>query len=534
MDAFKEATSKTLEVFTFCNIILALISLVFAQCVYQIVYYRFFHPLRHYPGPFWASVTRLWGAYHFIKGDKLDLEWHAIKKYGPIIRTSPTMLLVADSTLMPAIYHRRDTKARFYLSEMFETSGSLVIRDPAKHAAHRRLISATYSMSNIKRMEPLLDKHILHFLEKLDNAYAQNAKPMDFSTWAAYLSYDTVTDLGFRNPLGFVDSASDVGGLIYQFRLGMLLFGTSGYLYPFFRWLTTTWLKKSLIIRPEQALGFGVVMKRANEVLEERKRALQEGRTVKAVKGDASYDFLQAFMDTRTPEGEYLDNKTIRAEVFVILGAGADGFSSLSSAFIAEVLSRPSVYQRVMAEIKAAAIAGEFSQPVPRFTEITKNLPFFLACMQEVFRLHPTGATQLPREITPNDPDLVLSGRKVPVGTEVTCNPWIINRDYNIYGDDAEVFNPNRWLGGPEQIKLFEKHSLTWGHGARVCLGRHMAQMMLYKSLVTFLMYFEVSICEETSGTPKLESEIYGPVLCWKNVWLSLRKRESWEQQYTV
>ncbi|KAL4943166.1 hypothetical protein BDV06DRAFT_211288 [Aspergillus oleicola] len=531
MEAFHEATSETLKLFTFRNIFIALFVLLGVQFLYQFIYYRFFHPLRHYPGPFWASFTRLWQAYHFIKRDRLDLEWQAIKKYGPIIRISPTMLSVADSTLIPAIYHRRDTKARFYLSEMFETSGSLVIRDPAKHAAHRRLISATYSLSNIKRMESLVDKHILRFVEKMNAAYAERNKPMDFSVWSSYLSYDIVTDLGFRNPLGFIDAGKDIGGLIYQFRLGTLLFAIAGYLYTFFTWLTTTWVRRWIIIRPEQALGFGVVLKRANEVLEERQKALVEGRAIKAVKGDASYDFLQAFMDTRTPEGELLDNKTIRAEVFVILGAGADGFSSLSSAFMAEVLSRPPIYKRVMAEIKTAAIAGELTQPVPSHTEITKSLPFFIACMQEVFRLDPTGSTQIPREITPNDPELVLLGRKVPIGTEVTCNPWIVNRDHNIYGDDAEVFNPDRWLGDPDKVKMYEKHVFTWGHGARVCLGKHMAQMMLYKSLVSLLMYFDTSLCEETPETPKPESEIYGPVLGWNNVWLNLRKRESWGKQ---
>lgn len=37
---------------------------------YQVVHYRFFHSLRRFPGPFWASVTRLWITYHNIKGDE--------------------------------------------------------------------------------------------------------------------------------------------------------------------------------------------------------------------------------------------------------------------------------------------------------------------------------------------------------------------------------------------------------------------------------------------------------------------------------
>lgn len=53
-----------------------------AQFLYQIIYYRYFHALRHYPGPFWASVTRLWQAWHFYWGSELELEARAVQKYG--------------------------------------------------------------------------------------------------------------------------------------------------------------------------------------------------------------------------------------------------------------------------------------------------------------------------------------------------------------------------------------------------------------------------------------------------------------------
>ena len=55
---------------------------VFLSSLYQIVYYRFFHPLSKFPGPFWASVTRLWVAYHCYRADEHTklLELH--KKYG--------------------------------------------------------------------------------------------------------------------------------------------------------------------------------------------------------------------------------------------------------------------------------------------------------------------------------------------------------------------------------------------------------------------------------------------------------------------
>lgn len=42
------------------------------QFIYQIVYYRYFHPLKDFDGPFWGSVTRLWHTYQNIRGIELE------------------------------------------------------------------------------------------------------------------------------------------------------------------------------------------------------------------------------------------------------------------------------------------------------------------------------------------------------------------------------------------------------------------------------------------------------------------------------
>lgn len=212
---------------------------------------------------------------------------------GPVIRVTPTMLLVADSKAMPTIFHRRDTKSRFYLQGYVGKSNSILLREPGAHAAHRRLIGAPYALANIQRMEPLLDKHILHWVSSIDERFAGQKKPVDFSHWSHYLAYDTITDLGFRNPLGFIKSGSDVGGLIEGFRVGMLIFGVAGRVYPLTEALLNSWLQKWLVVRTEQQLGFAVVMEKAGAILAERSRRIRElGQ--KAHIGGKSYDLLQS------------------------------------------------------------------------------------------------------------------------------------------------------------------------------------------------------------------------------------------------
>lgn len=60
---------------------------VIGSFVYQIVYYRFFHPLSKFPGPFWGSVTRLWITYHNVKGDEPETFQALHRKYGMLARS---------------------------------------------------------------------------------------------------------------------------------------------------------------------------------------------------------------------------------------------------------------------------------------------------------------------------------------------------------------------------------------------------------------------------------------------------------------
>lgn len=66
------------------NFALLGLAYVVFKIVYQIVYYRFFHPLASYPGPFWGSVTRLWLAYHNVKADEPQVVRALHQKHGKL------------------------------------------------------------------------------------------------------------------------------------------------------------------------------------------------------------------------------------------------------------------------------------------------------------------------------------------------------------------------------------------------------------------------------------------------------------------
>lgn len=74
--------SSALSLITPGKIVLLVLGYYVLRFLWQIIYYRLFHPLSKFPGPFWASVTRLWIAYYNLRGDEYRVVYGLHKKYG--------------------------------------------------------------------------------------------------------------------------------------------------------------------------------------------------------------------------------------------------------------------------------------------------------------------------------------------------------------------------------------------------------------------------------------------------------------------
>lgn len=75
---------NALSLVTVTNVFLGLVAYVIFKAVSQIIHYRFFHPLKDFPGPFWASVTRLWIAKQNLQETEYLTAHELTKKYGDL------------------------------------------------------------------------------------------------------------------------------------------------------------------------------------------------------------------------------------------------------------------------------------------------------------------------------------------------------------------------------------------------------------------------------------------------------------------
>ena len=158
--------------------------------------------------------------------------------------------------------------------------------------------------------------------------------------------------------------------------------------------------------------------------------------------------------------------------------AGSDTTSNAVRSSVYRALQTPGVYEKLIAEIDEAYLAGKVSRPVITFDEAI-SLPYFSSFIKEVLRIDPSAPGIYPR-VAPKD-GYTLNGLFVPEGTVVSTNAWVNNRNKEVYGQDADDFNPERWMESEEKSTTMENLSFTFGYGPRICLGKNIALIELHK-----------------------------------------------------
>ena len=130
-------------------------------------------------------------------------------------------------------------------------------------------------------------------------------------------------------------------------------------------------------------------------------------------------------------------------------------------------------------------------------------MPYLDAVIQESFRVHPAAGLILERVVPPQGIDIL--GERIPGGTIVGCNAWVLHRRPEIFGSDVDTFRPERWLEAkPDQLREMKATMFQFGAGARTCIGKNISLLEIYKLVPTFLRNFEVEL-----ATPKTEWKTY-------------------------
>jgi cytochrome P450 len=163
--------------------------------------------------------------------------------------------------------------------------------------------------------------------------------------------------------------------------------------------------------------------------------------------------------------------------------AGADSTATAIRTIFLYIITNPSVYSKLRDEIFAGLGDGRISSPVIRDAE-GRELPYLQACIKEGLRIWPP-LTGLMTKKAPPEGDH-FKGLFIPGNTDIAYSAWGVQRHTETYGEDADVFRPERWLEtkGDALHKMERSQELVFGSGRYGCLGKSVAFVELNKVFV--------------------------------------------------
>ncbi|KAF8266543.1 cytochrome P450 [Lactarius quietus] len=198
-------------------------------------------------------------------------------------------------------------------------------------------------------------------------------------------------------------------------------------------------------------------------------------------------------------------------QIATLLFAAHDTTTNSLAWYLYEIARNPQCQERARAEI--AAIRAKKGGEILSATDLD-SMTYTLATLKESLRLHPIVHT-MAREATQDDviplgspivakSDEQVSSIHVRKGTPVDVAIGVYNRLPDIWGADANEFNPERFLNIDKSkrsnIGVFA-NLLTFSGGTRGCIGWRFAVLQMQIIIVALVENFQISLPPQTEKT---------------------------------
>ncbi|KAK7428134.1 hypothetical protein QQZ08_005373 [Neonectria magnoliae] len=453
-------------------------------------------PLRTVSGPFLARFSDVWYFWMVRKGhfEVTNRELH--EKYGPVVRYGSNRYSINDPSASKIIYGlgTQFPKSPWYTTWAAPGQWNIFSDQSTKHHAQtRRLFQATYSMTAMVNYEPFVDECNSLFTQRLTEM-AHAAVPVDMGHWFQCYAFDVIGMVTYGERLGFLDRGDDIGGVMGALEDHMHYATLVGIFPSFHRRLYALknyWAGAKGAGRA-YVLSFTQDRIREHQTTPKAVPEVPEGPTAKG-------SFLTKFLAKHAADPDTFTSYHVLTGCSANMVAGSDTTAISLSAILYHLLKAPQCLQKLRDEIENCTAQGNLSE-YPTFQE-SQQMPYLQAIIKEALRMHP--ATGLPLERVVPEGGSTICGRYFPAGTVVGINTWIEHRDTRIFGKDANIFRPERWLEeDSDRISVMNRHWMPFGLGSRSCIGRHVSMLEISKLVPRLMRDFNFSL-ETTSGENK-------------------------------
>ncbi|KAF7330444.1 Cytochrome P450 [Mycena venus] len=441
----------------------------------SIVLYRLspLHPLYHIPGPRLWRVSKLLGIFMQWTGHQHLYMKRAHDKYGPVIRTGPNEVSVADVDAVGSVYgsgglpkgqcmirlQRLQTCVfKFYLQSMRlekipELLPILLAMQGEAHANRRRLWNRGMSTESLKEYEEVIAKRATQLLDCI-----ADMGTIDFSAWISYFAFDFMGDMAFGGGFELLANEADrtkIWPIIEKFNITISIF------------THVPWAAQTLLLFPvatrDKLRKFGV------------ENALRRSKSTAKTK-----DLWYHLMDEAGMEKQKPPLGDVVADGALAVIAGADTTASALSSLIFLLLSHPKYYKQLQEEIDMYFPPG--ADPLDPSSHA--DMKFLNACLNETLRIQPPVRTNGPRQIPTGSQGKIIAGVFIPEGTQVYVPPYSLHLDSRYFSPSPDRFMPERWIDpalAPNATAF-----IPFSYGPSNCVGRNLAKQEM--AMVTCLL----------------------------------------------
>ncbi|CAI7653533.1 unnamed protein product [Penicillium discolor] len=426
--------------------------------------YRLAHdPLRRVPGPWLARFTRLWEL-HQIRGghfEQVNVELH--QRYGPIVRLAPNRYSICSSAALKTIYGHdsKFTKDRWYRAyghpddsqaDMFS------VMDERRHTTHRRKVASMFSMTSMVAYEPFVNSCNTTLVEQLSQRAARG-ESVAIPQWMQYYAFDVIGEITVGASFGMMRTGGDIDGILQTLQDNLSYSSRMSLFVELHSWIGQL----------NHLLGSRSSFENINAYVHRHLAARRHARSDRQ-------DFIQKLIGLQ--EAGKVNDQELFNTINANIAAGSDTTGLTLGAAIYYLARNKSCAERLREEIDACQLSTPIS-----FSE-AQQMPYLQAIIKEVLRVHPAVGLPLPRAVPA--PGVELEGYFFPEGTVVGMNAWVVHRDQNVFGTDADIFRPERWLGPREEV--------LFGAGSRTCIGKNISLLEITKLIPELYRRFDFQL----------------------------------------
>ena len=299
---------------------------------------------------------------------------------------------------------------------------------------------------------------------------------MDLARKVQYLTLDVISTVGLGNAFGMLKADKDINDYIKSVEEGLWMsnffMGTGLY------WIMQIeWIGNIILPSTKDSKGFGKMMAMSGQMVTERLKSPTDSRS----------DMLAAFIR------HGLTGDELRMEAFEQVLAGSDTTASGIRGILLCLFTNPRVYKKLQAEIDDAVRTGK-APPNSVITDVeARRLEYLQAVIREGLRIILPVVNIFSRDAPHEGDTITINGESIfiPGGTWIGYCALGMHHSKETYGQDAEIFRPERWLVDDKDrlANMMRVNDLIFGYGRWKCLGQTVALIEISKTI------FEV--CDE-------------------------------------